>query len=242
MRKHLRSKNSIIDPKAQIGKNVKIGDYAKISANVVIEDDVVIGDWCKIGFDDALNEKTIIKQNPYYKKFLISKNKCIIKRGTTVSDGAHIFNKVIVEKNSFIGNNTFIRSNSRLGTRVVNGFNVYIGPFAEIGDGSMILNYSTVGSTSKIGKNVFIGPSVVLVENKYMLIRNYKKRKGPIIEDYVRIGCLSAIISCHIGKFSVIGANSVVTKDLPEGSVYFQGVKRKIKELEKKEYLNSLRS
>ncbi|MBN1526346.1 MAG: hypothetical protein JW919_02015 [Candidatus Omnitrophica bacterium] len=218
MRKSLRSKNSIIDPKAQIGKNVKIGDYTKISSTAVIGDNVAIGDRCKIGFDDVIKEDFIIKQNPYYVDFVLA-NKCVIGNGATVCDGAYVYNKVIIGNDSLVGNNAYIRGNTMIGSHAVIGFSAYIGPFVEIGDNSLVLNYSAIGSTSKIGKNVFISPSVMLAENKHMTM-DYTGRRGPIIGDYVRIGALSTIVSCNVGNLSVIGANSVVTKDLPEGSVY----------------------
>ena len=80
----------------------------------------------------------------------------------------------------------------------------------------------------------------MLAENKYMLMRSYGLRKGPVIGDYVRIGCLSTIVSCEVGRFSVIGANSVIAKDVGNGVVYINGSKRKLTAEEKKEYLDSI--
>jgi UDP-3-O-[3-hydroxymyristoyl] glucosamine N-acyltransferase len=39
-----------ISKKAKIGKNVVIGYCSKIADNVVIENNVIIGDYCLIGF------------------------------------------------------------------------------------------------------------------------------------------------------------------------------------------------
>jgi acetyltransferase-like isoleucine patch superfamily enzyme len=43
---------------------------------------------------------------------------------------------------------------------------------------------------------------------------------GAVVEDYVRIGANSTILpGVRIGRNSLIGAGSVVTKDVPPGSV-----------------------
>ncbi len=238
-RRILPGKYCIIDPKAQIGQGVRIGDFTKIAARAVIEDDVTIGDYCKIGFDDPVDETMITAQNEYYTRFLVAQNKCIIGRGSVVCDGASIFSKVIIGRRCTIGNHAFIRAHNRIGDRVLIGLDVTVSSFCEIGEGSVVLNYSALGSTSKVGKWVFLSPSVMLAENKYMLMKDYRKRRGPIIEDYVRIGCLTTVVSCRVGKFCVIGANSVVAKDLPEGMLYTNTSQRKLTRQERQAYLNS---
>lgn len=48
-----------------------------------------------------------------------------------------------------------------------------------------------------------------------------KYSKDVVIEDYVWIGANVFINpGCKIGKNSIVGANSVVTKDIPENSIY----------------------
>jgi UDP-3-O-[3-hydroxymyristoyl] glucosamine N-acyltransferase len=231
---------SIVASRARVGKNIVIGDYTQISANAVIEDDVVIGDRCKIGFPDSVNIAKRIKQNSYYKKFLIERSSCFIKKGTVVNDGATIMEQVIIGSNCRIGNNSFIRSNCRLGNNVSIGYAATIEPFVEIGDNSAILQYCAIGSTSLIGKYVFLSPGCMLAENRYMSMSTFKNRKGPVIEDYVRIGALSTIIGCRIGKFCMIGANSVIAKDLQEETVSINRLERSVTLKEKQLYLKSL--
>lgn len=229
-------RDTIIDSHAKIGKNVKIGDYTRICADVIIEDNAVIGDGCRIGFEDCrLNEKERIRQNKLYASFKLKENRCIIRKNAFIQDGVRIFNKVTIGSKCYIGNNSFIRGNCAIGDSVLLGIGVSVGPFACVGSNSKILNYTIIGSTSRVGKNVFISPYVVLSENKYML-DNYKKTKGPVIEDYSRIGALSTIISSRIGKYSIVGANSVLTEDLPAMKLFNHNTIRDISENELKEY------
>jgi len=53
MRSH---KIKSIHPKAQIATNVTRGKDTEISRNVIIEEHVVIGARCKLGFDDIAND------------------------------------------------------------------------------------------------------------------------------------------------------------------------------------------
>lgn len=78
-----------------------------------------------------------------------------------------------------------------------------------------------------IGNNVNIGGGCVILDSDchsldYMDRRNgvvdqcNKKSKGIVIEDDVLIGAYSIVLKgVHIGARSVIGAGSVVTKDIP---------------------------
>ena len=229
-----------IHSKAQIATNVTVGKYTEISRDVIIEEDVVIGDRCKLGFDDITNDTLRVSENPYYESFLIKHEECIIQKGTVIHDGAYLSNKILIGQYCRIGNNAFVRSNCEIGANVVIGFCTSIGPFVRIGDHSQILQFSVIGSASSIGKSVFISPSVVLADNKYML-RTFSGAKGPIIDDFVRIGALSVIISCNIGKFSLIGAGSSVTKNIPENSIYTAQSCRQMPTRLMKQYLDSLK-
>jgi acetyltransferase-like isoleucine patch superfamily enzyme len=79
----------------------------------------------------------------------------------------------------------------------------------------------------EIGNDVIIGPGVSLFSENH----NYKDintpirlqgetRKKIVIEDDVWIGANAIILAgVYIGKHSVVGAGSVVTKDVPANSV-----------------------
>lgn len=67
---------------------------------------------------------------------------------------------------------------------------------------------------SIIGNNVCI--------QHHVLIGEKNGNECPIIEDNVVLNPYSIIIgNVHIGKNSVIGAGSIVTKDIPENCVYY---------------------
>ena len=86
-------KSSIINPKARISKNVKIGPFCNIGPNVVLEDNVQVGSHCSIysvSTIDNTNGKVILKNN------------CKIGSHSTILPG------VTVGKNSIVGAHSLI--------------------------------------------------------------------------------------------------------------------------------------
>ena len=103
-------------------------------------------------------------------------------------------------------------------------------PELEIGDGTYIGHrcHIIVCDKMNIGKNVTIADNVYITDNLHGfediscgVMPQPLKVPGPVsIEDEAWIGERVCIMpNVTIGKHSVIGANSVVTKDIPEYSV-----------------------
>lgn len=101
-----------------------------------------------------------------------------------------------------------------------------LNPILKIGDGSKIGNFNHIYSTNCIiiGEYVLIADKVYISDNTH----SYHDVDEPVInQDIKQIGeviigdgswiCESvSIIGAKIGKHCVIGANSVVTKDIPD--------------------------
>ena len=105
------------------------------------------------------------------------------------------------------------------------GDECFIGPFVEIqkgvkiGRGSRIQSHTFICSKVKIGKKVFIGHGVVFINDRYPVHHNPKDWKETIVEDKAMVGSNATILPCRIGKGALIGAGSVVTKDVPAGII-----------------------
>ena len=98
-----------------------------------------------------------------------------------------------------------------------------------IEDGAVIGNFNHIYATSsiKIGKNALLADKVYISDNLHSFhdVRTPVRFQPIIQKAEVTIGegawigeCVS-IIGASVGKNSVIGANSVVTKDIPDFSV-----------------------
>jgi acetyltransferase-like isoleucine patch superfamily enzyme len=109
------------------------------------------------------------------------------------------------------------------------GDNVFVGPFVEIckgvsiGKNTRISSHSYICSKVTIGKNCFIGHGVIFTNDKFLkgkINRNENNWLKTKIDDHVLIGSNSTILPIKICKNVVIGAGSVVTKNINSPGVY----------------------
>jgi len=131
------------------------------------------------------------------------------------------------------GQGVSIREDNRIGNRVS------IGTHSVVEFGNQIGNYSRIHSNCflemvTIGDYVFIGPNVVFADDPHpMGCPRYKECKGgAIVEDYARIGANTTVLpGVRIGRNSLVGAGSVVVKDIPPDSVAVGNPARVIKRI-----------
>lgn len=129
-----------------------------------------------------------------------------VSKDAKIGDGASIWHQAQVRENAKIGKGCNI------------GKGVYIDFGVEIGDRCKIQNYVSVYHGVTIGNDVFIGPSVTFTNDLLprAFIWNEEKVGKTVVEDGASIGANATIIcGIKIGKYAMIGAGSVVTKDVP---------------------------
>lgn len=115
---------------------------------------------------------------------------------------------------------TQICNGVKIGHNCMIGNHCYVGPNVVIGNNVRIQNGCYIPEGVTIGNNVFIGPHVVFTNDKYPP-QDRELWGKVIVEDGVVIGANSTIlpgITLH-GK-CVVGAGSVVTKDIEEGQLW----------------------
>ena len=148
-----------------------------------------------------------------------------------------ISREAVIDKTARIGSDlsiwdfSEIRENAIIGNDVSLGRNVYVGPGVVIGDFSRVQNNVNLYEPAKIGNFVFIGPNSILTNDKFPSVLldgiNLKTLgtwipEGVEIEDYVSIGASVTISGgIRIGHHSMVGAGSIVTKDVPCHSLVF---------------------
>lgn len=119
------------------------------------------------------------------------------------------------------------------------GDNCFVGPFCEIqknveiGNNTKIQSHSFICELVNIGNNCFIGHGVVFINDKFEnsrpANRNKKKWLKTKIKSNVYIGSNSTILPVNICSNVVIGAGSVVTKNITKPGKYAGNPAKKIK-------------
>jgi acetyltransferase-like isoleucine patch superfamily enzyme len=119
------------------------------------------------------------------------------------------------------------------------GNNSFIGPFVEItrgviiGKNCRIQSHSFICGGVIIGNRVFIGHGVMFTNDKYPKANN----KNWILEKTLvgndsSIGSNSTILPVRIGKNVLIGAGTVVTKDVADNTIVYNKAERMEKKYE----------
>jgi len=130
---------------------------------------------------------------------------------TNIGKNTDIWQYTIVLKNAIIGNNCNINSHCFIENDVVIGDNTTIKCGVYLWDGI------------SLGSNVFIGPNVTFTNDKYPRSKRYPKQFQRIfVKDHVSIGAGSIIMGgVTIHKGAMIGAGSLITKDIPPGELWY---------------------
>ena len=108
------------------------------------------------------------------------------------------------------------------------GKNVMIGPFVEIqngvsvGDNSRISSHSFICEGVTIEDSVFIAHGVMFINDTFGTdsIKDWHLNTT-LIKSNARIGSNSTILPVTIGKKAVVGAGSVVTKNVPDNTIVY---------------------
>ncbi|PUA83029.1 acyltransferase [Nocardioides currus] len=119
-----------------------------------------------------------------------------------------------------------VREDAVLGENCVIGRGAYVGPGVRMGDNCKLQNYALVYEPAVLGDGVFIGPAVVLTNDTYPRAVSVDgtlksaadwEAVGVHIGDGAAIGARSVCVApVRIGRWALVAAGSVVTKDVPD--------------------------
>lgn len=136
-----------------------------------------------------------------------------------VHESSYIDEPCEIGKGTKIWHFTHIMKNSKIGENCNIGQNVVISPNVVIGNNVKIQNNVSVYTGVICEDDVFLGPSCVFtnVINPRSFIERKHEYKQTIIKKGASIGANATIVCGNtIGRYALVGAGAVVTKDVPD--------------------------
>lgn len=192
----------LIDPETTyVEESVKVGRDTVLYPGVVLQGKTVIGENCEIIGNSRIID-SVLGNNIRVESSVIEES--ILEDGVTMGPFAHIRPKSLIKEKVHIGNFVEVKK-STLEKGVKAGHLTYLGDAqvgenTNIGAGTITCNYDGVNKfKTVIGKDAFIGSDSMLV--------------APV----------------NIGEKALIGAGSVITKDVPSNSLAVSRSKQIIK-------------
>jgi bifunctional UDP-N-acetylglucosamine pyrophosphorylase/glucosamine-1-phosphate N-acetyltransferase len=188
---HQRQGVTFLNPATvEIGAEVMIGQDSIIEGGVTLEGAVVLNEGCRIESGSRVVNAQLGKQ--------------VTVRSSRVFDSR-------VGDGSDVGPNAYVRGGCEIGPGVHIGTNAEL-KNVQVKTGSKIGHFSYVGD-AVLGKDVNVGAGCVFANF------DGKKKHQTQIGDHVFLGSNSTLVApLKIGPRAVIGAGSVVTRDVAPGS------------------------
>lgn len=136
-----------------------------------------------------------------------------------VHESSYVDDNVKIGEGTKIWHFSHIMGGCEIGENCNIGQNVVISPKVKLGKGVKIQNNVSVYTGVICEDGVFLGPSCVFtnVINPRSFIERKSEYKETIIHKGASVGANVTIVCGHnIGKYALIGAGAVVTKDVPD--------------------------
>lgn len=195
-----------------------IAATAVVHPGVRLGERVVIEDFCVIGAEPSGAGKpleTVIGDDA------VIRSHTVIYAGNVIGDRFQTGNKANIRESNTIGDDVSV------GTLSVVEHHVSIGKGVRIHTQVFVPEYSV------LEEDCWIGPNVVLTNARFPRSPGVKESlAGPVVERRAMVGANATLLpGVRVGEGSLVGAGSVVTKDVPPGVIAAGSPARVIREI-----------
>lgn len=204
-----------VEKDVSLGNGVRIGQNSIIKENVAIGEDVVIFPNVYVGRNTRIGDGSIIQYGAFIEHDCNIGKHCrigtsaVLRRETNIGDHSIFGSLSASEGKNWIGNHVLIHSQCHLTTGIIIEDWVFIAPmFVGANDPKMLHGRRRVEKFVPQGPHIKFGSGIA-----------------------VNVSLLPGVV---IGRECIIGASSLVTKDVPDFSIAFGTPARAVKSVEDK--------
>ncbi|MFC9249188.1 DapH/DapD/GlmU-related protein [Streptomyces sp. NPDC057136] len=219
------SPSAIFAPQDEQGtmRPIRVGDRVVIGAGAVLCGGVEVGEGARI-------EEQAVAGKPELgyavgRTYSGARARTRIGANVILRSGSVIYAGTEIDTNTAVGHHTVVRSFSRLGGDCLLGHFLVIERECRIGDRVRCSPHSHLTSATVIADDVFLGAGIRTVNDKHLIWRDPDREPDlvpPRFEAGAKVGSGSTVLSgVTIGERALVGAGSVVTRDIPAGATAY---------------------
>ncbi|MDU0312721.1 acyltransferase [Phycicoccus sp. M110.8] len=145
---------------------------------------------------------------------------------TTIQSSADVADTARIGERTLVWHLAQIRERAEVGADCIIGRGAYVGPGVRIGDRCKLQNHALVYEPAVLEDGVFVGPAVVFTNDYFPRAVNPDgslktgddwDAVGVVCREGASIGARSVCVApVTIGRWALVAAGSVVTKDVPD--------------------------
>jgi acetyltransferase-like isoleucine patch superfamily enzyme len=201
------------------GRNIRIGARARIGRNVRIGDNVAIYDGVEIGDDSIVCNDCVLGEplSTYYSDQHYENPRTVIGRGACIRSHAILYAGCEIGEGFSTGHRVTIREGTVIGNHCSIGTMTDIQGYVRIGNYCRLHSNVHLAQGSRIDDFVFFYPFSVMTNDPWPPSTDLQ---GGHVKSFTQVGVHAVILpGIVVGANCLVGANSVVSKAVPDFSL-----------------------
>jgi acetyltransferase-like isoleucine patch superfamily enzyme len=206
--------SGVVHPSAVVSRDTSLGQGVTVGPLTVIHDGVHLGDGSVVGSHCVLGEPT----GDFYRGAQAEVRPCIVGPGAVIRSHSVLYQGVTIGQGLETGHRVTIREGSVIGDDVRVGTLCDLQGDLTIGGHARLHSSVFVAKQSSIEEFAWLFPGVVLANDPHP--PSDTCTRGPVIRRFAAVGAQALVMAgVHVGEHALVGAMSLVTRDVPAGTV-----------------------